>query len=193
MLLDWSPYGGDERQFCSPGFDLPFGAFSRSPADAFPEYHSSDDDLSVVTPEALSDSYRTLLAIIDVFERNETYVNTSPYGEPQLGRRGLYRSVGGGTSQETAYLWLLSLSDGSMSLVDIALRSGIPFDDVADAADRLAEKGLLEVQGADERPVVRPRPVSLADRAIRRVGPDDVRRPDRPIGLPPRRRERTEH
>ena len=149
-LLDWSPYGGDERQFCSPGFDLPFGAFSRSPADAFPEYHSSDDDLSVVTPEALSDSYRTLLAIIDVFERNATYVNSSPYGEPQLGRRGLYRSVGGGTSQETAYLWLLSLSDGSTSLVDIALRSGIPFDDVADAADRLVEKGLLEVQGEED-------------------------------------------
>ena len=149
-LLDWSPYGGDERQFCSPGFDLPFGAFSRSPADAFAEYHSSDDDLSVVTPEALSDSYRTLLAIIDVFERNATYVNSSPYGEPQLGRRGLYRSVGGGTSQETAYLWLLSLSDGSTSLADIALRSGIPFDDVADAADRLVEKGLLEVQGEED-------------------------------------------
>ena len=85
-----------------------------------------------------------------MFERNGTYVNTSPYGEPQLGRRGLYRSVGGGQSQEAAYLWLLSLSDGSTSLVDIALRSGIPFDDVADAADRLAEKGLLEVQGEED-------------------------------------------
>ena len=84
-LLDWSPYGGDERQFCAPGFDLPFGAFSRSPADAFPQYHSSDDDLTVVTPEALTDSYRTLLSIVDVFERDATYVNASPYGEPQLG------------------------------------------------------------------------------------------------------------
>ena len=125
-LLEWSPYGGDERQFCAPGFDLPFGAFSRSPADAFPEYHSSDDDLSVVTPEALADSYRTLLSIIDVFERDTTYVNASPYGEPQLGRRGLYRSIGGGSSREAAYLWLLSLSDGGASLVDVALRSGLP-------------------------------------------------------------------
>jgi aminopeptidase-like protein len=145
-VVDWSPYGGDERQFCAPGFDLPFGAFSRSPADAFPEYHSSDDDLSVVTPGALADSYRTLLAIIDVFERDETFVNASPFGEPQLGRRGLYRSIGGGSSQEAAYLWLLSLCDGSASLVDVALRSGLPFEQVADAADRLVEKELLVAQ-----------------------------------------------
>jgi aminopeptidase-like protein len=142
-VVAWSPYGGDERQFCAPGFDLPFGAFSRSPADAFPEYHSSDDDLSVVTPEALADSYRTLLTIVDVFERDATYVNAAPFGEPQLGRRGLYRSIGGGSSQEAAYLWLLSLCDGSASLVDVALRSGLPFERVADAADRLVEQELL--------------------------------------------------
>ena len=150
-IVDWSPYGGDERQFCSPGFDLPFGAFSRSPADAFPEYHSSDDDLSVVTPEALADSYRTLLSIIDVFERDRTYVNASPFGEPQLGRRGLYRSIGGGSSREAASLWLLSLADGSMSLVDVALRSGLPFAEIADAAGPLAEHGLLVDQADDGR------------------------------------------
>jgi aminopeptidase-like protein len=142
-IVDWSPYGGDERQFCAPGFDLPFGAFSRSPADAFPEYHSSDDDLSVVTPDSLADSYRTLLSIIEVFERNKTFLNASPYGEPQLGRRGLYRAIGGGSSEEAAYLWLLSLSDGSASLVDIALRSGLSFDVIANAAERLEEHGLL--------------------------------------------------
>ena len=150
-VVDWSPYGGDERQFCAPGFDLPFGAFSRSPADAFPEYHSSDDDLSVVTPEALADSYRTLLEIVDVFERNAVYVNASPYGEPQLGRRGLYRSVGGGASREAGYLWLLSLSDGGASLVDVALKSGIPFPQLADAADQLAEQGLLVAQDTSGR------------------------------------------
>jgi aminopeptidase-like protein len=100
----------------------------------------------VVKPDALADSYRTLLSIIDVFERDTTYVNASPYGEPQLGRRGLYRSIGGGSSQEAAYLWLLSLCDGTASLVDIALRSGLPFDQVAAAADRLAEHDLLAVQ-----------------------------------------------
>ena len=150
-VVDWSPYGGDERQFCAPGFDLPFGAFSRSPADAFPEYHSSDDDLSVVTPEALADSYRTLLEIVDVFERDAVYLNASPYGEPQLGRRGLYRSVGGGASREAGYLWLLSLSDGGASLADVALKSGIPFAQLADAADRLAEQGLLVAQDTSGR------------------------------------------
>ena len=150
-IVDWAPYGGDERQFCSPGFDLPFGAFSRSPADAFPEYHSSDDDLSVVTPETLADSYRALLSIIDVFERDRTYVNASPYGEPQLGRRGLYRSIGGGSSREAASLWLLSLCDGSASLVDVALRSGLPFEEIANAAGPLAEQGLLVDQSDEGR------------------------------------------
>ena len=91
---------GGERQFCAPGFDLPFGAFSRSPAEAFPEYHSSDDDLRRHA-RTLADSYRTLLSIIDGFERDTTYVNASPYGEPQLGRRGLYRSIGGSSRAAT--------------------------------------------------------------------------------------------
>jgi aminopeptidase-like protein len=143
QVRDWSPYGGDERQFCSPGFDLPFGALSRTPADAFPQYHSSADDLELVRPEALGDSLHAALAIIDSVERNETYVNASPYGEPQLGRRGLYRSVGGGSSEEAAVLWVLSLSDGSASLLDIASRSGLPFPTIRAAADSLLDAELL--------------------------------------------------
>jgi aminopeptidase-like protein len=143
QVRDWSPYGGDERQFCSPGFDLPFGALSRTPADAFPQYHSSADDLELVRPEALGDSLHAALAIIDSVERNETYVNASPYGEPQLGRRGLYRSVGGGSSEEAAVLWVLSLSDGSASLLDIASRSGLPFPAIRAAADALVDADLL--------------------------------------------------
>lgn len=100
----WAPYGGDERQFCSPGFDVPFGALSRTPADAFPEYHSSADGLDLVHPEALGDSLYAALEIVDALERNEVFVNTSPYGEPQLGRRGLYRSLAGGSSEEGALL-----------------------------------------------------------------------------------------
>jgi aminopeptidase-like protein len=142
-IRDWSPYGGDERQFCSPGFDLPFGALSRTPADAFLEYHSSADDLDLVRPEALADSFRAALAIVDAIERNETLLNASPYGEPQLGRRGLYRSIGGGSSQEAALLWVLSLSDGSTSLLDVAARSGLPFAAIRSAADALLEVELL--------------------------------------------------
>ncbi len=149
QVRDWSPYGGDERQFCSPGFDLPFGALSRTPADAFPEYHSSADDLELVRPEALGDSLHAALAIVDSVERNETYVNASPFGEPQLGRRGLYRSVGGGSSEEAAVLWVLSLSDGSASLLDIASRSGLPFPAIRAAADALLDADLLGRIAAD--------------------------------------------
>ena len=112
-ILDWFPYGGDERQFNSPGFDLPVGALSRSPADTFPGYHSSGDDFDLVGAEWLQDSLDTYLAVIDAVEQNRTYVNASPYGEPQLGKRGLYRSVGGGSPQEAALLWTLSLADGT--------------------------------------------------------------------------------
>jgi aminopeptidase-like protein len=136
-VRDWSPYGGDERQFCSPGFDLAVGALSRTPADAFPQYHSSADDLELVRPEALGDSLHAALAIIDAVERNAVYVNCSPYGEPHLGRRGLYRSIGGGSSEEAALLWVLSLSDGTASLLDIALRSGLPFETICGAAEAL--------------------------------------------------------
>ena len=145
-IREWSPYGGDERQFCSPGFDLPFGALSRTPADAFPQYHSSADDLDLVTAGALGDSVHAALAIVDAVERDKTYVNASPFGEPQLGRRGLYRAVSGGSSEEMAILWVLSLSDGSASLLDIALRSGLPPATIQDAADALVDAGLLSAE-----------------------------------------------
>jgi aminopeptidase-like protein len=142
-LVDWFPYGGDERQFCSPGFDLPFGAFSRTPADQFPEYHSSADNLEFVRPEHLGESFATLVDLIDVVESDTTFVNLSPYGEPQLGRRGLYRGIGGGSSEEMALLWVLSLSDGTNSLLDIAERSGLGFFEIRDAAARLESHELL--------------------------------------------------
>ena len=142
-VLDWSPWGGDERQYCSPGFDLPVGAFSRTPADRFPEYHSSADDLEFVRPQFLGDSFRLLLDVIDVLERNGTFLNLNPKGEPQLGKRGLYRSTGGGSSEETALLWVLSLSDGRHDLLAISERSGISFAEIAEAAARLREHDLL--------------------------------------------------
>jgi aminopeptidase-like protein len=148
----WSPYGGDERQFCSPGFDLPFGALSRTPADAFPEYHSSADDLDLVRPEALGESLHAALALVDAVERNETVSNASPYGEPQLGRRGLYRSVGGGSSEEAALLWVLSLADGHASLLDIAARSGLSFGTIREAADALLEVDLVRSAQAASGP-----------------------------------------
>ena len=144
IVTEWQPSGGDERQYCSPGFDLPVGTLSRTPHGLFPQYHSSADDLTLVTPEALASSFRTALTIIDLVETNGRYRNRSPYGEPQLGRRGLYQSVPDGTNPETAFLWLLNLSDGGHDLLEIAERAGLPFETIRDAAAVLAQHELLE-------------------------------------------------
>jgi aminopeptidase-like protein len=146
-VVDFSPFGYDERQFCSPGFDLPVGLLSRSPWGSYPEYHTSADDLTLVTPESLVDSLAVCLRILSVLEDDAVYVNRSPKGEPQLGRRGLYGSLGGAYDsrrRETALLWVLNQSDGTHSLLDVAERSGIPFVELADAADALVDAELLE-------------------------------------------------
>jgi aminopeptidase-like protein len=143
---DFSPYGYDERQYCSPGFDLPVGRLSRSPHGEYPEYHTSADNLGFIAPAALGESLATLLAVIDVLEHDGRYRNLNPRGEPQLGRRGLYRAVGGAVdrrSAEMALLWVLNLSDGAHSLLDIAGRAGLPFDAVRDAAWLLEQHDLL--------------------------------------------------
>lgn len=143
-ILDFEPLGGDERQFCSPGFDLPVGALSRTPADRFAGYHSSADDLELVRADALGRSLHRYLEVFDVVETNGTYVNRNPKGEPQLGRRGLYRRVAGASNTEAALLWVLNQSDGSASLLDIAARSGLPFAQIRVAAAALLEHDLLE-------------------------------------------------
>jgi aminopeptidase-like protein len=144
IVSDWQPTGGDERQFCSPGFDLPVGTLSRTPHGLFPEYHSSADDLTLMAAEALGSAFTTALKIIDLLETNASYRNRSPYGEPQLGRRGLYQSVPDGTNPELAYLWLLNLSDGGNDLLEIAERSDLPFEAIRAAAETLERNELLE-------------------------------------------------
>jgi aminopeptidase-like protein len=146
-VFDFSPYGYDERQFCSPGFNLPVGCFMRTPHGKFPEYHTSADDLNFVRPESLADSFAKCWAILDVLERNKTYFNLSPKCEPQLGRRGLYSQIGGqkdGKLQELAMLWVLNLSDGKNSLLDVAERSNLVFAVIHNAAQTLLEHGLLQ-------------------------------------------------
>ncbi|MEV0228357.1 DUF4910 domain-containing protein [Nonomuraea sp. NPDC050786] len=145
-VLDFSPYGYDERQFCSPGFNLPFGGLTRTPYAGYPEYHTSGDNPGFVTPEAMEDTLDALTQVVEVLEGNRTYVNLSPYGEPQLGRRGLYGSLGGrsDTKQaQMAMLWVLNLSDGEHSLLDIARRSELPFAAVERAAHALLDAGLV--------------------------------------------------
>jgi len=145
-VLDFSPYGYDERQYCSPGFDLPVGSLTRTPHGRFPEYHTSADDPTLVQAEALGDSLAQYLRVLSVLESNRRYRNTNPKCEPQLGRRGLYPLTGGrADSEETelAVLWVLNLSDGRHDLLDICGRSGLSFPVVAGAAHALRQVGLL--------------------------------------------------
>jgi aminopeptidase-like protein len=146
QVVDFSPYGYDERQYCSPGFNLPVGRLSRTPFATYPEYHTSADDLDLVGPAQLQESLEVCQEIVKVLEGNRRYVSLSPKGEPQLGRRGLYGSIGGRSDAEErqmAMLWVLNLSDGDHSLLDVAERAGLPFAQVADVAGLLEEAGLL--------------------------------------------------
>jgi aminopeptidase-like protein len=145
-VLPWEPWGGDERQFCSPGFDLPVGSLMRTPHGEFAGYHTSADSLDRIRPESLAGAVDTCLELVEVLESNRRYTNLSPYGEPQLGRRGLYRSAGGAVASpddERALLWVLNLSDGRASLLDVARSSGLRYPVVRRAAERLEQAGLL--------------------------------------------------
>jgi aminopeptidase-like protein len=144
-IVDFVPWGWDERQFNSPGFDLPVGALSRSREGEYEEYHSSADDLELVRAEALEDTLQAVLGIIELLESDRRYVNLAPKGEPQLGKRGLYPQVGGPAAEreQLAMLWVLNQSDGRHSLLDVAERSGLPFADLRAAAERLHAAGLL--------------------------------------------------
>ena len=145
-VVDFVPWGWDERQYNSPGFDIPVGCLTRSPEGEFPQYHSSADALDLISSAQLDNALSAALAIVDVLENDATYVNLSPKGEPQLGRRGLYHGVGGAeqSEQQLAMLWVLNQSNGTRSLLEIAERAGLAFEAVHRAATALAGAGLLE-------------------------------------------------
>jgi len=145
-VVDFSPYGYDERQYCSPGFNLPVGCFMRTPHGEYSEYHTSADNLDFVKPTSLARSYELCHAVCSLLECNRIYLNTNPKCEPQLGRRGLYRTVAGQQEKkipEMVMLWVLNLSDGQHSLLDIATRAQVPFAEVQRAAESLVKGGLL--------------------------------------------------
>jgi aminopeptidase-like protein len=148
QVQDFSPYGYDERQYCSPGFNLAVGSLSRTPNGGYPEYHTSADNLDLVQPEYLADSLSKYLAAIEVLEHNQFYQNLNPKCEPQLGKRGLYGTLGGRKEIqdfEFALLWVLNYSDGNFSLLDIAEKSGINFRVIKEATDALLQADLLKL------------------------------------------------
>ncbi|WP_327665673.1 DUF4910 domain-containing protein [Streptomyces sp. NBC_00498] len=146
-VTEFTPYGYDERQYCSPGFNLGVGSLTRTPYAGYPEYHTSADNLDFVSPKAMADTLDVCREAFHLLDRNRSYLNLSPYGEPQLGRRGLYGALGGRSDTQQAQLamlWVLNLSDGEHSLLDVAERSGLPFDTVAAAAGALGAAGLVK-------------------------------------------------
>ena len=153
-----SPGAATSASSARPGFDLPMGTLMRTPHGEFDGYHTSADGLERIRPESLAEAVETCLALVDVLETNRRCINLSPYGEPQLGRRGLYRSAGGAVStpdDERALLWVLNSSDGGADLLDIARDSGLPYPVVRRAAERLERAGLL-AEDPERDPVPRP-------------------------------------
>ncbi len=145
-LLDFSPYGYDERQYCSPGFNLAVGSLTRTPHGRYPQYHTSGDNLDLVRPESINATLATYLRVVELLEQNRTYRSTNPMCEPQLGRRGLYSSLGGRQDTqaiEMAMLWVLNQADGEHSLLDIKERSGVRFAELQEAAALLQHHDLL--------------------------------------------------
>ncbi len=146
QIVDFFPYGYDERQFNSPGVALNVGLFQRSPFASFPEYHTSADNLDFIAPNHLAGSFRLIMDALEILEKDRVMLNLFGKGEPQLGRRGLYDAISGSpdaADARMAMLWILNLSDGEHSLLDIAERAGIDFSLVADTADMLKLHGLL--------------------------------------------------
>jgi aminopeptidase-like protein len=151
-IIDFYPYGYDERQYCSPGFNLPVGCLMRTPHGRYPEYHTSADNLNFVRVEKFEDSFSKYLSVLNIIENSKRYMNQNPKCEPQLGKRGLYGAIGGqkdGAINQLAMLWVLNLSDGDHTLLDISERSGLAYDTIRYAADMLVKYDLLkECKGA---------------------------------------------
>jgi aminopeptidase-like protein len=146
-LIEFYPYGYDERQYCSPGFNLAVGSLSRSTHGKFPEYHSSADNLSFVSGKQIAESLEVYMKVLDVLENDAVLINQNPKCEPRLGKRGLYGNVGATVHRATfemALLWTLNLTDGKHSLLDIAQRSKMPFETIKQAAKALLECELLK-------------------------------------------------
>ena len=150
LISDFTPYDYDERQYCSPGFNLPVGSLTRTPHDCYQENHTSADNMDFVSPASLEGSFQVYSSVIQVLEQNRKYINQNPKCEPRLGKRGLYGAVGGkrdANTYELSLQWTLNYSDGQHSLLDIANKSGFRFEVIVEAAHRLIEHSLLVEAG----------------------------------------------
>ena len=157
-IREFSPTSGsDERQYCAPGFNLPMGQIVRTKYGDYEGYHNSLDTKDFMDIGQVLDSSIKISDYLQQAENAEFFKNLSPYGEPQLGPRGLYPNVNSssnrgyssdgrsdGRERLNQMLYLLNLSDGSNSLFNIALRSGASEEDLREVAEQLLDANLLE-------------------------------------------------
>lgn len=146
-IIDFFPMGSDERQFCSPGFNLSVGSLMRSPYSYFKEYHTSADNLNFVQPEYLANTFSKYVHVLYVLENNKRYQNLNPKCEPQLGKRGIYSSIGGNQyvpDIQDAMIAVLILSNGDRTLLDVSEKSNLQFAIIKKAADILVKHNLLK-------------------------------------------------
>jgi aminopeptidase-like protein len=145
-VRDFVPMGSDERQYCSPGFDFPVGSLMRGAHGDYPEYHTSLDNKALLDFAALQGSIDAYEAIMRALDRNVSFRNLLPHGEPQLGRRGLYPTLGNVDKSERveAMMWVVNLSDGEHDLLAIAERSGLPLEALWQAARTAEDAGIVE-------------------------------------------------
>ncbi|MCD9023671.1 DUF4910 domain-containing protein [Cohnella silvisoli] len=147
-VVDWNPFGSDERQYCSQAFKLPMGSLMRTMYGEYPEYHTSLDNRSLISEEVLEETVQMYIDLIETLEANETYECTHIHGEPKLDKRGLYPYTGGTRTkaqqrQISAITNLLAFSDGSHDLMDIAEKLNVMGKDLREAALLLEQHGLL--------------------------------------------------
>jgi aminopeptidase-like protein len=137
--------GSDERQYCSPGVDLPMVTLSRSKYGTYPEYHTSLDNLDLVSWEGLAGGYELVKNCIEVIERNRTY-KVKCKGEPQLGKRGLYPPISEKKSYDCVKTMMdfIAYCDGTNDLIDISNIIGRPVRELMPLAQQLAAKEVIE-------------------------------------------------
>jgi aminopeptidase-like protein/spore coat polysaccharide biosynthesis protein SpsF (cytidylyltransferase family) len=149
-VVPFDIHGSDERQYSSPGFRINMATISKDMYYQYPEYHTSLDNLDFVNGVYIQESLEVYLKVIELLESRRVYSRTNPFGEPMLSKHDLYDSIGGGSlpgqtsDRRDLMLWILFLSDGHQSTVDIARQLGVDESTICGLSELLALRGLLE-------------------------------------------------